>query len=179
MVRHLRKERTKTSLHIGMYVRIVLILVICHSFFTTVSAQETSWNELTVEVLTLCQQGKYQDALKVAQRALQVAKETFGPNDPKVATSMNNLATVYRIQGNYIEAESLYKQALTAKELALGPNHPKVATSLNNLAGSVPGPGQIRRSRGALQTGAEHKTKRLGARPSGCWAISKQLGITL
>jgi tetratricopeptide (TPR) repeat protein len=117
-----------------MYLRIVLILmvVICSSLITSVLAQETLWKELNIEVVRLVQEGKYTDAVKVANRSLEIAKETFGPDHMKVAVSLNNLATLYRIQGKHREAESLYNQALSIKEQK---DHPKVATSLNNLAG--------------------------------------------
>lgn len=72
-------------------------------------------------------------AVEVAKRALEVAKEIFGPEHPNVAVSLNNLATLRRMQGNYTEAEPLYNQALMIKEQNLGSDHPKVATSLNNL----------------------------------------------
>jgi tetratricopeptide (TPR) repeat protein len=51
-----------------------------------------------------------------------------------VATSLNDLALLYRHQGNYVEAEPLLRQALSIREKALGLDHPDVATSLNNLA---------------------------------------------
>ena len=47
-----------------------------------------------------------------------------------MATSLNNLAELYRVQGQYAEAEPLYKRVLAIKENALGPEHPNVATSL-------------------------------------------------
>ena len=52
-----------------------------------------------------------------------------------MATSLNNLAELYRTQGRYAEAEPLYRRSLTIREAKLGPDHPDVATSLNNLAG--------------------------------------------
>jgi CHAT domain-containing protein/Tfp pilus assembly protein PilF len=51
-----------------------------------------------------------------------------------VATSLNNLAVLYRSQGRYTEAEPLYKQALELTKRTLGENHSDVASSLNNLA---------------------------------------------
>jgi tetratricopeptide (TPR) repeat protein len=51
-----------------------------------------------------------------------------------VATSLNNLAELYRAQGQYAQAEPLYKRSLAITEKALGPDHPDVATILNNLA---------------------------------------------
>ncbi len=51
-----------------------------------------------------------------------------------MATSLNNLAELYRAQGRYAEAEPLLKRALATFEKALGPEHPHVATSLANYA---------------------------------------------
>ncbi len=47
--------------------------------------------------------------------------ESFGPQDVRVATSLNNLAGLYQAQGKYAEAEPLYKRSLSIKEKALGP----------------------------------------------------------
>ena len=51
-----------------------------------------------------------------------------------MATTLNNLALLYKTQGDYAKAEPLYKRALSIWEKALGSDHPNVATSLNNLA---------------------------------------------
>jgi tetratricopeptide (TPR) repeat protein len=58
----------------------------------------------------------------------------LGERHPDVATSLNNLAGLYRAQGRYDEAEPLYRQALELSRELLGERHPDVATSLNNLA---------------------------------------------
>ena len=58
----------------------------------------------------------------------------FGSEHPNTATSLNNLAELYRAQGRYGEAEPLMKRALASDEKALGPNHTDVGTDLNNLA---------------------------------------------
>ena len=79
------------------------------------------------------QEGRYADAEKSLQATLKAA-ETFGPQDPRLATSLNNLAVLYKTQGKYAEAEQLYKQSLEIREKALGPKHSDVAQSLNNLA---------------------------------------------
>ena len=51
-----------------------------------------------------------------------------------MATSLNNLASLYNDQGDYTKAEPLYKRSLAIREKALGSDHPDVAISLNNLA---------------------------------------------
>ncbi len=98
------------------------------------AAQETRWKELSAQVLQFYQQGKFAEALPLAQEAMRVAEATFGPGDPNVATSLNNLAALYKAQGRYAEAEPLYTRALAIREQALGPDHPTVAASLSNLA---------------------------------------------
>ena len=92
------------------------------------------WETLNDEVNSLYQQGRYDRAVVVAKKALQVAEQTVGPDHPSVATSSNKLARLYVNQGQYAEAEPLYKRALAIREKALGADHPDVATSLNNLA---------------------------------------------
>jgi tetratricopeptide (TPR) repeat protein len=92
------------------------------------------WGILSQEVITLYRAGQYARAVKVAEAALAVAEKNVGPNHPDVATSLNNLAALYRTQGDYAKAEPLYKRSLAIREKVLGPEHPDVATILNNLA---------------------------------------------
>jgi tetratricopeptide (TPR) repeat protein len=94
----------------------------------------TEWNILNQEVMELHRTGRYDRAVVVAKKALEVARKNVGPDHPDVATSLNNLALLYHTQGHYAQAEPLYKRALAIWEKALGPDHPNVATSLENLA---------------------------------------------
>jgi tetratricopeptide (TPR) repeat protein len=63
-----------------------------------------------------------------------LAEQSYGPDHPKLASALNNLAVLYEEQGRYEDAESLKKRALTIGEKAWGPDHPVVANYLNNLA---------------------------------------------
>ncbi|WP_419548321.1 CHAT domain-containing protein [Microcystis sp.] len=89
---------------------------------------------LTQQVIQLYQQGKYNEAIPLAEQALAIRKQQLGDNHPDTATSLNNLAALYESQGRYSEAEPLYKQALAIRKQQLGDNHPDTAQSLNNLA---------------------------------------------
>ena len=51
-----------------------------------------------------------------------------------LATSLNNLAALYRTQGAYAKAEPLYQRSLKIREKSLGPEHPGLAQSLENYA---------------------------------------------
>ena len=50
------------------------------------------------------------------------------------ATTLDNLANLYKNQGKDEEALPLYQRALAIREKALGPEHPETARTLNNLA---------------------------------------------
>ena len=90
--------------------------------------------ELNKQVDQLYKQGKYREAIPLAQRVLAIREKALGAEHPDVATSLNNLADLYQSQGNYPAAEPLYKRSLAIQEKALGAEHPDVANSLNNLA---------------------------------------------
>jgi tetratricopeptide (TPR) repeat protein len=86
------------------------------------------------QVEYLSSQGKYIEAAKIQENLLKFIQQTYGPNSPSAATSLNNLALLYSYQRDYNKAESLYISALAIKERELGPDHPDTATVLNNLA---------------------------------------------
>jgi len=89
---------------------------------------------LNAQVVRLYGEGKYAEAIPLAERALAIREKALGPEHPSVAAALNNLALLYESQGRYAQAEPLYKRALAIYEKALGPQHPDIASSLNNLA---------------------------------------------
>lgn len=89
---------------------------------------------LNQKVIRLYQEGRYEDAIPHAERALALREKAIGPEHSNVATSLNNLAELYCARGRYADAEPLYLHALAIREKALGKDHPDVATSLNSLS---------------------------------------------
>jgi len=84
---------------------------------------------------SLYEQGRYTEGEPLYQRALAIREQQLGPLHSDTATSLNNLAELYRAQGKYEQAEPLYQRALAIYEQQVGPLHPHTAGSLNNLAG--------------------------------------------
>ena len=82
----------------------------------------------------LYEQVKYAEVEPRYRSELAIREKKYGSEHPFVATSLNNLALVLKMQGKYSEAEPLYRRALAIREKQLGKEHPLVATSLNNLA---------------------------------------------
>ncbi|WGS71378.1 tetratricopeptide repeat protein [Pseudanabaena galeata] len=97
------------------------------------------------------------------KRSLAIWEKALGANHPSVATSLNNLALLYRSQGNYTAAEPLYKRSLAIREKALGADHPDVASSLNNLAALYESQGNYSAAEPLLKRSLAIREKALGA----------------
>jgi len=80
-------------------------------------------------------QSRWQDAEQWSKKALLLSEQQLGSDHPTTASSLNNLAMLYKSMGRYGEAEPLYARALQISETHLGQDDPATATSLNNLAG--------------------------------------------
>ncbi|MEH1800478.1 MAG: tetratricopeptide repeat protein, partial [Nostoc sp.] len=79
---------------------------------TAQSAQLAEAERLNEQAIKLYNEGKYSEAIPLAERALAIRKQILGEEHPDVATSLNNLALLYKSQGRYADAEPLYRQAL-------------------------------------------------------------------
>ena len=101
-------------------------------------AQNTSALEeaerLNNQAVQLRQQGKYAEAIPLAEQVLAICRRQLGDDHSNTATSLNNLAELYHAQGRYGEAEPLYQKALGIYRRVLGEDHLDTAISLNNLA---------------------------------------------
>ena len=98
-------------------------------------AQLAKAKQLTQQVAELYQQGKYSEAIPLAQDALRIRQQVLGEEHPDIATSLNDLGLLYDAMGRYEQAEPKLTQALEMRRRLLGNEHLDVALSLNNLAG--------------------------------------------
>ena len=78
--------------------------------------------------------GLYEKAEYWKYRALEIDEASFGPDHPKVAIQLNNLAQLLQDTNRLDKAEPLMRRALEIDEDSFGPDHPNVAIRLNNLA---------------------------------------------
>ena len=84
--------------------------------------------------LWLYNQARHISAEPMMRRALKIYEQSFGPDHPKVATGLSNLASLLWSTNRLSEAEPFMRRALQIDELSFGPDHPEVAVDLNNLA---------------------------------------------
>ncbi|XP_046862837.1 uncharacterized protein LOC124456435 [Xenia sp. Carnegie-2017] len=116
--------------HFGKY---GLALGLLDKFKSELSSYDKAWYFSTLGLL-YHDTGKYSKAKNHHEKALEIQKQSLGPNHVDVATSLNNLGNVLENTGNYDKAIEFYERALEIRKQSLGPNHVDVATSLNNLA---------------------------------------------
>lgn len=84
----------------------------------------------------LYDQGKYAEAAELAKRGLALRETTLPAGHPDIASSLNDLALVYKAQGRLAEAEPLYQRALAISEAALPARHPDVSVGTRSRCGA-------------------------------------------
>jgi tetratricopeptide (TPR) repeat protein len=130
-------QRTMKSLCGSVPVsRLLLLCLLTICAAVPVFAQEAHWETLNTRVKNLYTREKYAEALPIAEECLQTAEEAWGPNDYRVAFSLQDLAAIRSAQNDFAAAEPLAQRALKILEAATPPDPRKVANALNTL-GSV------------------------------------------
>jgi eukaryotic-like serine/threonine-protein kinase len=93
-------------------------------------AEARLWRSLA---MVLNAQGGYDEARRLAERALAQREAALGADDVGLATYATALGNVLYSQAAYEEAGRQLERAQTLLEMALGPHHPRVGQGLNNL----------------------------------------------
>ncbi len=78
--------------------------------------------------------GLFDQAESQLQASLAIREALPEGANPEVASSLNDLAALWRNRGRPVEAETLFRRALELDRKTFGDAHPVVATTLNNLA---------------------------------------------
>ena len=125
-------------------------------------SDDDEFNLLNQQVQTLFTQGKYQQAIPLAQKAVEIAKRVYGPEHAGTATSLNNLGELYWAMGEYVKAEPLVQDALRIRQKILGPEHSDTALSLNDLGAVYWAMGEYGKTASLLQEALRIRQKVLG-----------------
>lgn len=73
-------------------------------------------------------------ALKFHEKALAIREIVEGSSYPEIASSYNNIGTIYQRQGKYEDALKYYMHSLELRKKYLGEHNVDTATSYNNIA---------------------------------------------
>lgn len=134
--------------------------------------------KLASDALLLEVQGKYDEALPLAERVLALREKALGAEHPDVGAALNFLAGVHFDKGAFKTAEPLYLRALAIREKALGKEHLDVAESVNDLAVTYLNLAAYERALPLYQRALDIYTKLLGADdPQVAQALSNLAGL--
>ncbi len=97
------------------------------------SAEEMEADKLNGDVVRLFREQKYQEALPLAKRALELREQKLGAEHQMTMVSMKNLASVYAYLDKHKEAIELYQRLLKIQEKVFGPNDPKLDDTISKL----------------------------------------------
>ncbi|MBU2621467.1 MAG: tetratricopeptide repeat protein [Proteobacteria bacterium] len=87
-----------------LYYSLLIVLPVLYTSPGNLYSQENELekaNALNEKVEQLSKQGRYTEALPLAQQILEIRKKVLGPEHPDTAISLNNLALLYYSLGDY------------------------------------------------------------------------------
>src|SRR5262245_58978407 len=105
-----------------------VLIVLIGSAPVLAQSEEATLNR---QIGQLYQAGKYDEAIPLAQRLVELTKSRLRKERRAHANALGILGDLYREKGRYAEAEPLYKSAHSILEKELGPNDREVGQSLN------------------------------------------------
>ena len=121
--------------------------------------------------------GDFAKAKDYCERALEIRKEQLGSNHVDVATSYNNLGTVYRHTGEFAKAKDYHERALEIRKEQLGSNHVDVAASYNNLGTVYWNTGEFTKAKDYYERALEIRKEQLGSNHVNVAQSYNNLGI--
>ncbi|MGO9461199.1 MAG: tetratricopeptide repeat protein [Rhodomicrobium sp.] len=152
----LRRLRVRTS------TIIVLSFLVSSKEPTPARAETLTLSELNRQIAVLKSQQKFAQALDPAQQAVKLAEREYGPNHLAVATQLEALGLVYRLQFRLADAEPFYRQALSIREHVVGKDHISLAPLLIDLANVHHQQGQYPQAEAYYRRSLQIREKALG-----------------
>jgi TonB family protein len=119
--------------------RLILIFVISQTLLFSLHAQTASEEKENLKqanqrTVASYRAGKFEDALKFAQQAVDLSVKVFGAEHAETATAYTNLATIYQARKKYKEAAANFQKALSIYRQTPRAGEKMTARVLNDLA---------------------------------------------
>jgi tetratricopeptide (TPR) repeat protein len=111
------------------------ILLFANSFNSQQESPELQEaNTLSESAVKLYNQGKYDEALPVMKRALEIREKLLPRTDPRISSSLTNLGEIYLAKKDYKLAKEAFQRLLQIQEEVFGPDDVNIAFTLDRLA---------------------------------------------
>ena len=98
-------------------------LIFSHLFIPQLAQQSPELqeaSELSLSVVKL-KEGKFDEAIRPAKRALEIRERLLPPGDPMVLTALGNLGNLYNAKRDYNAAKKTFERLLALQEQQFGP----------------------------------------------------------
>ncbi|KAL9606787.1 MAG: hypothetical protein Q9179_000077 [Wetmoreana sp. 5 TL-2023] len=102
--------------------------------FSLQSIGEECYRMASNFALVYSEVGRWQDALQLTERVVEVYQRSLGEEHPDTLSSMNNLANRYSEAGRRQEALQLTERVVEVRKRGLDEEHPDTLSSIHNLA---------------------------------------------
>ena len=120
------------------FVCLLLTSLLITSTVVSQSSQEppelSEASEMTKSAAKYFKEGKFDEALPLARRALEIREQMLPPTDPRVTMALTNLGDLYLAKRDYDDARKTFERLLQMQEAQLGPGDVKLAFTLDRLA---------------------------------------------
>jgi hypothetical protein len=91
------------------------------------------WRKLDARIVALYQQGWYAEAVNLAEKAVTLAEESFGPDHVNVAEALNKLALIFCAQAREVETAMAEQRLARSDSETRPPGYLPPARSLHGL----------------------------------------------
>lgn len=108
------------------------------------------------------QRGEFDQALPIRQQAMRERQRLYGPDDPRLASAHNNLATALINNGEYALAEHHYREAGRLLSEVASDDHPKMAYIHLGLGSAQIGQGLLADAERSLEQAFSIAERRMG-----------------
>ncbi|HSK63027.1 MAG TPA: TonB family protein [Pyrinomonadaceae bacterium] len=117
---------------------------------------------LNESAVKLFNQGKYDEAMPLAKRALQIREKLLPRTDEQISSSLTNLGEIYLAQKDYKQAKEIFLRLLQIQEELFGGDDPNLSFTLDRLAVLYYVAGHYNETEEAYKRGLALREKSLG-----------------
>jgi tetratricopeptide (TPR) repeat protein/CHAT domain-containing protein len=127
-----------------------------------VGGEESEIIQIRHQVTALFQDGKYGEAIPLAEKELKMVEALLGVNHPNTATSLNNLGGLYLKLGDFDKAKTFYQRAIDITGNDEEQDDPIFPTLLNNLGELYEAKGDYGEAKKVYEQAFEIRKKNFG-----------------
>lgn len=122
------------------------LVITTHSYAQNVALNDSAnlqeATKLHAQVVQFFKQNKFDEALPLAKKVVELREKELKDNDHLLAVSYINLAYIYRGKVKYSDSEINFRRAFKVEEKRLGETHPDLYDLLVNIAWVCHGQGK-------------------------------------